>query len=397
MTIHSFSDELQRTRPDYVVFRPSGRSDLADSANEHFLVFRRGDGTLAAIWTQSSFEGRHDQHIVFAESDRDGVKWSAPRLIAGGRSNPDTGENMCSWAFPLVSRSGRIYVLYIRHIGRNDIATHTTGIMTGICSDDNGASWSAPLPVPMPPTRWDSTDPTMPPSIIIWQKPLRFGDGHYLSGVTRWVSPSRYTVPPGSWINWHSVVDMIRFENIDDDVPPDRLRITLLTVGDRSLTFPVPAYPELSGLQEASLAELPDGRIMAVMRSVSGSPVYSVSADGGESWSKPEKLCYGDGLPAILHPLSPCPFYRIADGEFVLFIHNNDGSFGPWREHEGNCRRPVYLLYGKFNPDGRQPVDFSVPISWFDSDNVELNGRSDLALYSSLEWLDGRPVLWYPD
>ena len=38
-----------------------------------------------------------------------------------------------------------------------------------------------------------------------------------------------------------------------------------------------------------------------------------------------------------------------------------------------------------------------MPISWFDSDNVELNGRSDLALYSSLEWLDGRPVLWYPD
>lgn len=32
-----------------------------------------------------------------------------------------------------------------------------------------------------------------------------------------------------------------------------------------------------------------------------------------------------------------------------------------------------------------------------DSDNVELNRRSDLALYSSFEEVDGRPVLFYPD
>ena len=212
--------ELQRTRPDHIVFIPQGNDNPPDAANEHFLVFERRDGTFAAVWTQSSFEGRYDQHIVFAESDRHARVWSRPRLLAGHDIDPDTGKNMCSWAFPLVSRSGRIYVLYVRHIGVNDICRHTTGIMTGIFSDDNGATWSEPQAVPMPATVWDSTDPAMPPSVIIWQKPLRFGDGRYLAGITRWVSPSRYTVPPGPWINWHTVVDILRFENIDDDVPP---------------------------------------------------------------------------------------------------------------------------------------------------------------------------------
>ena len=51
--------ELFRTHPDYVIYVPDGRGTggLPDVANEHFLVFRRGDGTLAAVWTQSGFEG----------------------------------------------------------------------------------------------------------------------------------------------------------------------------------------------------------------------------------------------------------------------------------------------------------------------------------------------------
>ena len=41
--------ELFRTHPDYVIYVPDGRGTggLPDVANEHFLVFRRGDGTLA--------------------------------------------------------------------------------------------------------------------------------------------------------------------------------------------------------------------------------------------------------------------------------------------------------------------------------------------------------------
>lgn len=73
--------ELFRTHPDYVIYVPDGRGTggLPDVANEHFLVFRRGDGTLAAVWTQSGFEGECNQHIVFASSDSRGRVWSPDR------------------------------------------------------------------------------------------------------------------------------------------------------------------------------------------------------------------------------------------------------------------------------------------------------------------------------
>jgi len=45
---------------------------------------------------------------------------------------------MASWGFPLVSNSGRIYVIYNQRIGVNDLFTHTTGLMAGIHSADAG-------------------------------------------------------------------------------------------------------------------------------------------------------------------------------------------------------------------------------------------------------------------
>jgi len=81
----------------------------------------------------------------------------------------------------------------------------------------------------------------------------------------------------------------------------------------------------------------------------------------------------------------------------VLFYHNHDGHYGPWTAHATETRRPICMAYGKFDPEGRQPVRFSAPLSWIDSDNIELNHRCDLAMYSSFEYVDGRPVLFFPD
>ena len=238
----------------------------------------------------------------------------------------------------------------------------------------------------------------MPPNCIVWQKPLRFGDGRYLAGVTRWVSPSRYPAPAeDGWYNDDSVVDFLRFENLDADPDCGDLEITLLTPDEQSLRFPIAGHPERSLVQEPSIVELPDGRLFAVMRSVSGHPVCAQSRDGGEHWSRPEILTYGDGLPPLAHPLSPCPCYRLNETEYLLFFHNHGADFGPWRNHDGRGRRPIYLSLGRFAPGDGQPLRFSAPISLMDSDNVELNRRSDLALYSSFEEVDGRPVLFYPD
>ena len=139
---------LHDTRPDFVVYVPGSMDgSTGDTGNEHFLVFDAPDGGLAAAWTQSTQEGRADQRIVFARSSDEGVTWTAPQVIAG--NDVPAGAGMASWGFPLISTSGRIYVIYSRHIGVNDIWTHTTGQMAGVWSDDNGTTWSELREVPI--------------------------------------------------------------------------------------------------------------------------------------------------------------------------------------------------------------------------------------------------------
>jgi hypothetical protein len=109
---------LHITRPDYVVFVPEVAGDrVSDTGNEHFLVFDGPDGSLMAVWTQSSAEAQPDQHIAFSRSTDEGVTWARPRIIAGPK-RAGAGP-IASWAYPLVSKSGRIYVLYasftVRH------------------------------------------------------------------------------------------------------------------------------------------------------------------------------------------------------------------------------------------------------------------------------------------
>ncbi|MFZ2642823.1 MAG: sialidase family protein, partial [Verrucomicrobiia bacterium] len=81
--------QLRATHPDYVVFVPEVTdTGVNDTGNEHFLVFNGPDGSLMAVWTQSSVENYSaampaDQHIAFARSTDEGVTWSKPRIIAG--------------------------------------------------------------------------------------------------------------------------------------------------------------------------------------------------------------------------------------------------------------------------------------------------------------------------
>jgi hypothetical protein len=74
------------------VYRPK-EGGINDGDNEHFLVFESSKGDLLAMWTQSSVEGRGDNHIVLARS-RDRVKWDAPRedLPTGGGPPQSAGE-----------------------------------------------------------------------------------------------------------------------------------------------------------------------------------------------------------------------------------------------------------------------------------------------------------------
>jgi hypothetical protein len=144
------------------------------------------------------------------------------------------------------------------------------------------------------------------------------------------------------------------------------------------------------------------------MRTCTGSPFWSVSADGGESWSAPSRLLRRDGGEPLLHPLSPCPIYDVGgnaagSGHYALFIHNHDGHYGGYGPTDtSHHRRPVYLAPGYFHAGATQPVWFDEPRFFMDHDGTAMgkpgtDGRLDLALYASFTVRQGRAVLWYPD
>ena len=390
--------QLHITKPDFVVFVPEATdTGVNDTGNEHFLVFDGPDRSLMAVWTQSSAETQPDQHLAFARSADDGKTWSKPRIIAGPKKPGD--GHMASWGYPLVSKKGRIYILYSQHIGRVDNFPHHTGWLHGICSDDNGATWSKPQNIPIARSINDNPDPTMPPNMLCWQKPLRLGkDGKYFAGFTQWTSFAVCKNPTKSWISADSRVEFMRFENVDDNPAPQDLKIIWFMANEKSLAVPFPGYPAVSACQEPTVVKLPDGRLFCVMRTASGSPFWSVSSDIGETWTPPRRLLRKDGGEPLRHPLSPCPMYDVGgneagSGRYALFIHGHE-------DHQN--RRPIYLVPGHFQAGAEQPVWFEEPKLFMDHDGVSLgkpgtNGRLDLALYSSFTVHNGQPVLWYPE
>jgi hypothetical protein len=408
--------QLRATKPDYVVYVPEAAEGVSDTGNEHFLAFDGPDGALMAVWTQSSVENFStntppDQHIVFARSDDDGKTWTRPRIIAGPKRAGD--GPMASWAYPLVSKKGRLYVLYSQSTGRFDTFMHHTGWLHGIFSDDAGATWSAPQNVPVARSANDNPDASMPPNMLCWQKPLRLGkDGKYLAGFTRWTS---FAVrPPAPLENLGSAdsrVEFMRFENVDDSPAPRDLKISWFMASERALAVPFPKAPQNSVCQEPSLVKLPDGRLFCVMRTAAGSPFWSASADQGETWAAPRRLLRRDGGEPLLHPVSPCPIYDVGgneagSGRYALFIHGHDNAsykgYRPKPIVTGFNRRPIQLLAGRFQPGADQPVWFDEPRFFMDHDNVSLGkpgtcGRMDLSLYASFTVRQGKPVLWYPD
>jgi hypothetical protein len=400
--------QLRITKPDFVVFVPQVTdAGVNDTGNEHFLAFDGPDGSLMAVWTQSSAEMQPDQHIAFARSADEGKTWSKPRTIAGPQKPGD--GHIASWGYPLVSKTGRIYVLYSQHIGKSDQFFHHTGWLHGIFSDDNGATWSKPQNVPLRRSLRDNPDPAMPPNILCWQKPLRLGKGgSYFAGVTRWTSFAVTPNPTKSWMSADARVEFMRFENIDANPEPRDIAIAWSAFNEDALSVPYPGHPEASACQEPTVVKLPDGRLFCVMRTASGSPYWSVSADTGETWTRPRPLLRGDGGAPLPHPLSPCPLYDLGgneagSGHYALFIHNHDGHYKQYKPSDsGFHRRPIHLVRGTFKPGADQPVEFGEPQLFFDHDGVSLgkpgtDGRLDLALYASFTVRDGVPVLWYPE
>jgi len=381
--------EIRRTSPDYVLYAPESIASTGRTSNQHILVFDGPDGNLCAVWTQSTLEKATDLHIAFAKSGDGGRTWSAPMTIAG----PGGGKGMACWGFPMVSKSGRIYVLHNRHIGVNDMFTHTTGLMEGTYSDDGGTTWSEGQTIARPRTRWDNPDPAIPGNWIVWQRPNRLSNGKYYVGYTHWVSPS--APRQGPW-KISSVVEFMRFENLDDDPEPADLKISWHAHDEKALQLDVLGHSGVPVIQEPSIVTLPDGRLFCVCRTGTGNPWYVISDDVGDTWSEPCVLRQSDHHLPLRNPVSPCPLYRVGEKEYVFFFHNHDGRFGGWGPSDTvYIRRPIWMCRALFRPNAKQPLSFSEPRFFYDDDGVRILQTN--AMYSSLSIGSEGTIVWYPD
>ena len=331
--------EWQRSKPDIVVYLPRGGRD---TDNEHFLVFEAPHGDeLLATWTQSSCEGRGDNHIVVARS-RDGEDWSEPLFVAGAR---EEGDGQASWAFPIVAISGRIYLFCTRETPIFDNDRQGSGAMGCLYSDDAGHTWMQGSDIPMPRNRFDHPDPQVPKNWIVWQKPVRDSQGRWIAGYTQCTSKVHAQTTYSGWVNQDSRSAFMRFENIDEGPAPEELEISWLPVDREGLEVPNRVYPEMSVAQEPCVVLLPDGMLLVVMRTMTGQIWYSVSDDDGESWEEPEVLRYCDGGEPVPQPMSPCPIYALEDGRFLLVFHNNDGRLGKYDQFKlkWDCNQSNFL------------------------------------------------------
>jgi len=259
----------------------------------------------------------------------------------------------------------------------------------------------------MPKSPYDDPDGKVPAEWIVWQIPMRDLTGGYFVGYSHWLNPQRvYLKKVESWMQIESVVEFMRFPNVDDNPEVKDLKVIYSGWGDKALRVPHFIYPELSIAQEPSIVRLPDKRLFCVMRTNSGCIWYSVSDDDGRTWCNPRVLLRKDHGQPILQPVSCCPIYQLADGRYVLLHHNNRGDAKTKPESTSEPRRPAFIALGEFRPNADQPIWFSESKQFMDNDGIGPDGtrphggrrvNTNIGVYSSFTTCGGNNVLWHPD
>lgn len=392
------SVEWQRTNPDVAIYIP--KEDMKhDCDNCVLAVTETPDGSeLIAIWTQSSAEGFGDNRIVIARTN-DGVNWSAPDVIIGWTKDEPMQS---SWGMPMYSKSGRLYIFFIKETEDNDLIGVHSGALALMYSDDNGHTWSDYALVPLPRCKWDHPDPKKNKNWWSFQAPVRDESGHFVAGFTIETSPA--ILPHDKpYPHQDSHAAFIYFDNIDDD--PDPCDVAVRILPNDGLSIPDYTFPEFSVAQEAAPVLLPDGRMFATMRNMSGFMQYSVW--DGKVWSDPKPVIGHDGKPQP-HPLSPCPIYRLKDGRYLCLTNNNPNRRGDFNWMDENClpftgfvvRNPLYLMVGVFDPDGEQPIRFGKPHEFMNSGDISVGFRKKSCtapLYTAVTEWNGKRMFWYPE
>ena len=367
------------TQPEYVLFVPKQKAFESDNVHLHVIDHPQFGG-LIAFWTQSSIEHAGNNHAMMSRSLDNGKTWSEAKFIIGARTPSD---KQAHWAFPALSKSGRIYLFYYREAEFYDYHRQITGVFSCIYSDDFGDTWSESYDVPLKETCFDRNGQVQ--NNCCYQIPRRFQDGKYLFGYTKYTNLSKRFEQQDSHIYF------ARLENLDDDPLPSELKLTHLP--DNETGISVSLGENDSCAQEPCIVQLPDGRLLCTMRTLLGSVYYSVSEDNGHTWRDPDPMRFDDGSP-IVHPLSPCPIYDLGEEKYVLLFH------GVVSDNIWEGRNPTRKVVGRFAPGEHQPIQFP---AGSDEIFIELPeegrevGQFGATMYGCYLKQGEEHILWYPD
>lgn len=294
--------------------------------DQPYVVVTENGDWVCVFTTSAEREGATSQYIVCSVSTDQGNTWSDPVPI----ESPDGPE--ASWAMPLLTRFGRIYVFYVYN--GEDIRTlpdgrsmraDTHGWYCYRYSDDSGHTWSERCRLPMRVTAADRRNDFGGEVQMFWGigKPVTHGD-------TAWFAFSKlsayFLVDSEGWF--------YRSDNVLTERAADKVAWELLPEGDHGLR-----HPDFGSVQEEhNLVPLDNGDLYCVYRTTLGYVAESYSRDGGRTWSVPELMRYADGRP-IKNPRA-CPrLWRCKNGNYLFWFHNHSGK-------DFKDRNPAWLAGG---------------------------------------------------
>ncbi|WP_138475567.1 LamG-like jellyroll fold domain-containing protein [Dyadobacter bucti] len=317
-------------------------------ADQPYVIVCNDGSWLCTMTTSSGTEYAYMNHIVATKSYDQGKTWTALSDVE------TSGVPQSSWAVPLKTPSGRVYVFYNYNQNRHP---GLAGVMSGPFmfkySDDNGKTWSEKrYEVPMRKTQIDRDNFSKGRYNFFWSidKPDVTDKAAYIT-----FSKILLTNPEGKGFASRGEGYIMKSSNILTVINPDDIKWDMLPEADTGINNP--AFGKVQ--EEHNSVILGNGNIYTVYRTEEGFPAYAVSRDGGKTFSQPKIMHYANGQP-MGNPRACPKIHRTAEGKYLFWFHNN------FRDHSYQGRNPAWLS-GGIEKDGE--IVWSQPeIALYDND-----------------------------
>jgi hypothetical protein len=313
-------------------------------SDQPYIVITNDGNWLCVMTTGHGVEGEGGQHVVATISKDKGKTWSALIDI-----EPAPGPE-ASWAVPLKTPGGRVYAFYsynkanLRLVPNTNAAqkrVDTLGVYAYKYSDDNGLTWSKDrYEIPIHTTDFDRDNNFGGSTLFFWgvSKPIEHKGAVYWgwNRVGRWGTPGTLVRSQGHFLT---------SDNLLTEKDPARIRWRILPDSDNGLRAPKGTIAE-----EANLVAMSDGQLYATYRTIDGYLCDAYSRDKGRTWTPDAYATYSPNGRRIKHPRAYAPVWKLKNGKYLLWFHNNGGEAAHTPEWgKGSYyqnRNPVWALGG---------------------------------------------------